>query len=225
MSDVEVILDDETLIKYLILYRADINWAKQIEKLRNKYPNNNSSYIEKRVAATILMPALDRSLQKRDFPPESLLFGCSKFDTFDETDWIGHLKKVIIQDRETLALRTQALDLGVISPIEYNPRARQALHWLMDEVHKSETTADSDKLVIKGKMENLVYIYGGAVICNVFEKPEYSKWIKNLMNWRTSYFFERLIHNVYTAEQILKIKCNDVEQIKRTDPELVKSWC
>lgn len=222
MSNEDITLDDETLIKYLNLYNADIDWSVPLAKVANKFSNEGREGLEKRAAATILMPVMDRSIQKRDFPPEGLLFGCAKFDTYDEMDWRKNLKKVISQDRATLELRIQALDLGIISPVEYNARSRQAYNWLTSAAEASETTRDCDKAQIRQKMETLVFIYGGAVICNVFDKPEYGKWIKQLMNWRTGYFFERLIHRIYTPEQILKIKRHDIEEIKRTNPELIK---
>jgi hypothetical protein len=98
--------------------------------------------------------------------------------------------------------------------VEYVPMTRQALNWLMERVEDSPA-----KEATKTKMQNLVFAYGGATICNIFLKPEYQTKINKIPNWRTGYFFERLIYEVYKPEQMLRIKEHELNKV---DSKLVK---
>lgn len=208
---------------YLQIYNADIDWDPHLQVLKKRRLNGTQERIDEvvnQVACAILLPSYDKSVISD--PPEKLLFTCPKFSQFDSRNWNEELEKIVIKDQKIQQVRKQALSFGVIYPIHYNPRARQALNWLMYEATRSPTTEGVEERVLQEKMEKLVFSYGGAVICNVFNRPEYSKKIHNLLNWRTAYFFERLIHEVYRPEEILKIKEHDIEEVRRSNPKLIK---
>ncbi len=208
---------------YLQIYNADIDWGPHLKLLKQRKLNSagsNWDEVLNQVACTVLMPVYDKSVISD--PPEKLLFTCPKFSQFDSRNWHEELEKVAAKDEKIQEVRKQALTFGVIYPIHYNPRARQAFSWLVDKALSSNTTEGTDEKVIKEKMEKLVLAYGGAVICNIFNKPEYGRKINTLLNWRTGYFFERLIHEVYKSDEILKIKAHDIEEIKRSNPNLIK---
>lgn len=217
----------DTYTKYLKIYNADIDWEPQLTLLSKRLTggaarasNDVINQMKKQVACTILLPTYDKSAISD--PPEKLLFTCSKFSQFEGRDWHADLERIVAQDADNLLTREQAIDFGLIYPIQYSPRARQAFNWLMDSAEASGTTHDIDPNVIRQKMENLVLFYGGAVICNIYNKPEYAKKIGNILNWRTGYFFERLIYEVYKPEEILKIKQHDIAEIQRSHPQLIK---
>ena len=67
-------------------------------------------------------------------------------------------------------------------------------------------------------MKNLVKIYGGAVICNVFNN--YGLNIDKVLNWRSGYFIEKEIYKVYSIEQIIKIK---KAEMAKTNPNYIKT--
>lgn len=210
------------LVKYLEIYTAPnppVDWKTHLDNLTERVRDRDRR--RQQVAFAILLPAYDKSVVRNGMDPAKLLFGAPKFDQFDGRDWWDDLIKVKQQDDGHIETRQQALNHGFVYPLEYNPRWRQAFRWLIERVEKHNDN-DLNLEDSKHKFENLVFCYGGAIICNIFNKPELSKRIESLPNWRTAYFFERLIHKVYKPEEIIQIKKNDIEEIKRSDPKLIK---
>lgn len=219
------VLPREQAIKYLQVYNADIDWDPHLSTLYSRLvkklgPEAAKLAIRKQIACTILLPITDYSVNTD--PPENLLFWCSSYHQFDSRDWVKELFDIWKKDQKIEETRAECLDIGIIYPLEYNPNTRQAFHWLIDRVKKSESFNELNKDQIYNKFQNLVYAYGGAVVCSVFNKPEYSKKIDKIPNWRSAYFFEKLIYEVYKHEEILKIKQHEINKIKSVNSKLVK---
>jgi hypothetical protein len=90
-------------------------------------------------------------------------------------------------------------------------------------MEKAKENAIDDEVVISAdKLQNLVYVYGGRVVCGVFEKPELSTKIDRLPHWRSGYFFERLIHDTFSETQIIEIKTHEINKLKNSGSNLVK---
>lgn len=201
--------------QYLSIYHADIDWVPHIDELfrmidkKSKSSEEATTRKRNHIAYCIIAPLDEPNLIKE--PYHRLLFGCSSFSGFNDRDWSAELQQIWVQDARIEKQREELIKMGIIYPLEYVPVTRQALSWLL------ERSPEPDKA--KAKMQNLVYAYGGAVICNIFLKPEYQTKINKILNWRTGYFFERLIHEVYKPEQLLKIKEHELNKV---DQKLVK---
>lgn len=216
-------LKPEEFIKYLAIFNADTNWephlielAKQTAK-RHKDPSVARETRRKQVACTIMLPYFDSTCISD--PPENLLFKCHTYHQFNSRDWMYELEKFVNKDVIIKANRDEALSLGVVYPIEYNPNTRQAFRWLSEA---SQARGDWNENDTAKKLKNLVHAYGGAVICNVFMKPEYKTKLQKILNWRSGYFFEHLIYEVYSPKEIIKIKNQELLKIKNSDPNLIK---
>lgn len=205
-------------VQYLKIYNADIEWLDYIGELYALLLRKTKSEIEAKqrvkqhISFTILAPMEDPSIIKE--PYHRLLFGCSSFARFNDKDWESELRSIWEHDAKIEKYRNQLLSMGIIHPIEYVPMTRQALNWLMERVEDNQA-----KDSVRMKMQNLVFAYGGATICNIFLKPEYQTKINKIPNWRTGYFFERLIYEVYKPDQMLKIKEHELNKV---DSKLVK---
>lgn len=207
-------------LKYLKLYVDDIDWAPQLEKLEAQLSKKNQmDNLKKQVACTILLPTYDKS--KLTDPPENLLFQVGMWHQINERNWIEEMRSIKKQDDHLDDFAEELLDLGIVHPLEYYPATRQAFNWLFDAAKYSniERTVSSNA---EETFRNLVYVYGGAVICSIFGKPELENRIKKLHNWRSAYFFRRLIHEVYSDKDILKIKSLEITKLKKADSKLVK---
>ncbi len=219
-------INKEDLVRYLNIYNSQHDWGPELDLLKKRIRKSHgqteqaNKLILNQIACTVLLPLYDKSVITN--PPEKLLFTCSKYSQFDSRDWYTDLRATLEKDKKIEQVREQALSFGVIYPIVYDPKSRQALMWLTDRMRKDDAyTQESDESSSR-KLENLVYSYGGAVICNVFTKPEYQKKLNGILNWRTGYFFERLIHEVYKPDEILKIKKYEIADIKKSNPKMIK---
>lgn len=207
-------ITSELLTKYLTIYVADIDWGPHLNKLFQR--NRGDSLATKQRSVKGLLLPFHEGKYLIDNKPEDILF--KNYTSFAERDWVGEFRAILKKDNELTEFRKKLLDLGVVYPIEYNPNTRQAFRWLREH---SEAAGDySDKAA--QNFTNLVYAYGGAAICNVFLKPEWGPKIAKLYSWRSAYFFEKLIHEVYTKDQIFKIKSHEIEKIQKSDANLVK---
>ena len=112
----------------------------------------------------------------------------------------------------------ELLSIGIIDPIDYSPLTRQSFNWLYSQAEQNGDLNDRNKDIVIKKMQNLVRIYGGAVISNVFQNHKIV--IDKVFNWRSGYFFEREIYNVYNYDQIKKIKKTEIEKL---NPKYVKT--
>jgi hypothetical protein len=221
----QIVLPREQAVKYLQVYNADIDWNPHLNTLYSRLTKKLGEEaakiaIRKQIACTILLPTIDSSVHTD--PPENLLFWCSSYHQYDSRDWIKELFEVWKKDEKIEEIRGKCLEVGIVYPLEYNPNTRQAFNWLTDCANRSGCISDENKEHIYKKLQNLVFAYGGVVICSVFGKPEYSKKIDKIPNWRSAYFFEKLIHEVYKSDEILKIKQHEINKIKSVNSRLVK---
>lgn len=214
-------LSKEDAIKYLNLYVGDSDWARHIDalwgRLAKKYGDEEArSLLKKTIACAILLPVYDRT--KIPELPENLLFWCPSYQQFSEKDWFSLLLDVIEEDRKIESWRLECQRLGVVHPIVYAPWSRQAYNWLYSAAENSNQVTDENRDQLEKRFERLVLTYGGLVICHIFQKEEF-KVKKKVLNWRTGYFFERLIFDIYSIDQVIKIK---KQELAKTNPTLVK---
>ena len=209
------------LVKYLQLYTdPDVDWLTVINNVGKSIPKDE---LRQRIAFTILLPVHEKYALKNT-SLESFMMFCHKWNQYNTRQWWDDLQKVIAQDNKIKTIRDKCLALGVIDPIQFNPITRQARNWLINEADNSGDLTDTNRDYISKRLENLVYAYGGNVICGIFTKPEWKPQLSKLHNWRSGYFFERLIHRVYTnPEDVIKIKTQELNKLRSADSKLVKS--
>lgn len=213
-------------LKYLTIYNADINWQPYVDEVWTNLASRMDrekaqAELKKRIACAMLLPFYEKHAVQN--PPQNLLFFCHKWTQYNSRDWVKEYQEVLSKDIEIERIRKEALRIGVIAPLEYNPNTREAFNWLYNQAKDTNALTESNKDQIKKNMQSLVYAYGGVIISNiVFNKPEWKTKINNIPNWRSGYFFERLIHEVYSETEILKIKTHEINRMKHSDSKLVK---
>ena len=213
-------------LKYLNLYNADIDWKPFVDDLWSSLVTRlgaaqAQAEIQKRIACTIMLPYYEKHVIQD--PPQNLLFFCHKWTQYNSRDWIQEYKDIQERDKEIEAIRKKALAIGVIVPLEYNPNTRESFNWLYSQSKNSGDLTEANKETIKKNMQSLVYAYGGVLISNIiYNKPEWQPKLRAIPNWRSGYFFERLIHEVYKEHEILKIKTHEINRVKNSDSKLVK---
>lgn len=218
-------LPHDVSTKYLNLYVGHSDtWLDAITRLYGLLKSRNKELPEEQllekikqgISFAILFPAHDRSLKIDKDNPENHLFWSQSFSQLEGKDWFAEFQKVFRQDTNITEYRKEVLKLGVIDAVEFHPLSRQAYRWLCESAESSEVELTPE---LKKKFYNLVMAYGGAIITYMYEK--HSKEIdKKVINWRSAYFFERLMYQVYQPEQVIKIKQND---INNTNPQWVKT--
>ena len=213
----QAVIDRSVWIRYLTVYNGDDDWDNQIyrvykELLRKHSETEAAALMRKILACTVLLPTQDRSHRNAE-SPSSLLFKCRYYHQFEEKDWVADFYKVLELDEEIQTHRNKALSLGIVDPVDYAPVTRQAFNWLFDSAVKSGAVTDSNKEHIKTLCQRLVWAYGGTVVCSVFRKEQ--RKVDQISNWKTNYFFERLIYEVFTPEQILQVKHQELQQVNK----------
>lgn len=194
--------------KYLKLYVADIDWSPHIANLwsnsQKKFKDINQAkdHVKKAIACTMLLPAI-QSIPIPN-PPSNLLFWCTGWKQFNENDWFAMLLEIFREDLKIFENRNKIIHLGVIYPIDVPPMTRQAYNWLYDKAIEKEIFTDLQLKDLKDKFSNLVKVYGGAVVCNLFINHKLN--VDKVFNWRSGYFFEKQIHKVYSLDQIFALK-------------------
>lgn len=227
MSTMEdlITLSKEKALQYLKVYNSDINWEPHINTLGSRIRTKNGlsesqDLLRRQIACTILLPQYDKDTITD--PPEKLLFTCSKYHQYEEHDWLREFSDIAEKDAFIADVRAKALNLGVVYPLEYNPNTRQAFNWLCEEAERRGDLHDKNRMEVTKKFQNLVYAYGGVVICSVFGKPELKPKISKILNWRSGYFFERLIFEAYKSEEIIRIKQHELNKLINENSKLVK---
>lgn len=209
--------------KYLTHYVGQADWDTHLTRLwdmlQKQYGRMGQKDLKdlmlRQVACTILLPYYDKS--KLTEPPENLLFWCSKYHQFKDRDWFDLLTKVYNRDRQIEGWRNQVQSLGIIDPIDYAPMTRQAFNWLYQSAKDSGVVTESNRHSVEKTHQRLVHAYGGVVVCSIFQKEQGK--VKRVHSWRTNYFFERLIYDVYSVDQVVKIK---QQELQRTNKKLVR---
>lgn len=226
-EDLEKVIQDNALpinvaSEYLRLYVAEIEWDTPIQRLykrvQGKHDANSLPKVMRRIlSCAILLRAFEPSVPLDSSNPDSLLFRVSTYHQFKEKDWFEQLQLVIKKDLAIQDWRKQVLGLGVVERIDFQPYYRQAFNWMMAKAEEEGVHTEEDKELIENRFRRLVQAYGGSVICNIFTR--HTDVIKKVLNWRSGYFLERQIFQVYTVQQVLKIKKLELE---RTNSQLVK---
>ena len=200
------VLTKDLAAKYLTLYLGESEWKDKIDQLfvvqKKKLGEDKAKdFVKKSIACACLSPVINKSA----IPDEKhvLLFWVSGWPQFNERDWFGLFKDVLKADIQIEKNRSLILQEGVFDHIDIPPLTRQAYNWLYEKLDKESFSSQDKKEESVTKMKNLIKIYGGAVICNVF--TNYGLNIEKVLNWRSGYFIEREIHKVYSTEQIIKI--------------------
>lgn len=209
-------LDKEVAVRYLTIYLGEPSsgtWSEQIDKLYKKLKRKDQ--IKNVLAHAILVSTTDKSIDVE--VPENFLHRSQFFRQLSEKDWFKDFQKVVEEDLAIDKYRAEAKSLGIIDPIEYQPYTRQAFNWLYDRAEDAGDITPQNKERVTRLLKNLVYAYGGAAICSVF--TQHSEVLSKVTNWRTGYFFERVLFKVYTPEQVMKIK---KQELAKTMPKLVK---
>jgi hypothetical protein len=214
-------LDIKAAVRYLTIYLGEPvqgDWESHIGELYNRHKPKQediAAFMRNTISCAILMPLHD---QVNTEHPENVLHKCPYWRQINERDWFADLRKIAAEDLDIMTNRAQMLSLGVIEPLAWQPYTRQAFNWLYAHSERAGCITEENKDVIRTRMSNLVYAYGGMVTCAVFEKSP--DWVKRVNNWRTGYFFEKTIYKVFTAEEMYKIKKRELE---KSDEKLVKS--
>ena len=204
-------------VRYLNIYvGSDPNWKQYLGEIFNKVKDPDK--MRQLVSCAILLPAVDRSLTIDPAHPENLLFKIHAFRQLNERDWFKLFQDTFSRDVDIDAWRVMILAEGVIHPIDYAPMSRQAYNWLYEKAQNTGAVEIEGSNEISERFIRLVQVYGGAVICNIFSRHPHT--IQSLVNWRTGYFFERNIFNVYKKDEIIKIK---QAELQKTNKQLVKS--
>lgn len=212
----------ETLLT--IYLGEDEDWWGCVDRLRKQLlkkkgekdtDNDVIDRLKNVVSFAILMQSHDRSIRIDHEHPQNNLFWAVGYHQLGQKDWFQELKSVVRKDMEIAKHRKRILHLGVIDPIEYHPYSRQAYKWICEAVEGTNIELNPTR---QSKIRKFVMTYGGAVVSHVLYKNR-PLVDRRVINWRTTYFLERVIHEVYDVEQIVKIKEND---LKSTNPDWVK---
>lgn len=208
--------------KYLTIYLGEADWKEKIGQLwtvqKKKLGDEQKAkdFIKKSVACACLSPIIN----KNAIPDEkhAMLFWVSGWPQFNERDWFELFRGIAKKDLEIERNRKIVIESGIFSQIDISPLTRQAYNWLYQNMEKESFSSQAKKEEATEKFKNLVKIYGGAVICNVF--TNYSSNVDKVLNWRSGYFIEREIHKVYSLDQILKIK---KAELNKMNPKYIKT--
>jgi hypothetical protein len=206
--------------KYLTIYLGEADWKEKIGQLwtvqKRKIGDEQQAkeFIKKSVACACLSPIIN----KAPIPEEKhvMLFWVAGWPQFNERDWFDMLRAIAKKDLEVENNRKIVLQSGIFNQIDVSPLTRQAFNWIYERTDKEQFSTEEKKQEALEKIKNLVKIYGGAIICNVF--TNYPLNIEKVLNWRSGYFIEKEIYKVYSLDQILKIK---KAELNKTNPKYI----
>lgn len=213
---VENELPPNVAMEYLNIYVGNSGWEENLKKLVAFTRGKNLEKIRRQIICCgILLPSIERNTNVE--PYDTYLRRLCGWAQVKDKDWFAMFQEVVKQDVAITDRRIMALGLGVIDPIEYAPNTRQAYNWLYMKAEEAGAITSESKEDVKLRFQNLVKAYGGAVICNIFTRHEGE--LRKVLNWRSGYFFERVLWDVYTLDQVKKIKQKELDT---TSERLVK---
>lgn len=218
----ENVLPIDIAEKYLSIYVGEEDWKKHINKLwsnlenKNKNPELSKEQIKNIISCATLLPTIEK--MNIPDPPYLLLFWCTGWAQLHERDWFSLFQDVVKKDILIQSNRKRLLHLGIVDPIDYSPLTRQGYNWLFSEAESFGSVTNENKKDIENKLQNIVRIYGGAVVSNIFMK--YKNNISKIHSWKSGYFFEREVYNIYSFDQIMKIKSLELQKL---NPKYVKT--
>lgn len=206
-------LSIEVADKYLTLYLGESNWPEKISQLwtvqsKRHGEEKAKEIVKKCIACACLSPVINKTA----IPEENhvLIFWVAGWPQFNERDWFSMFKEVVKSDIEIEKNRTLVMQCGIFEHIDIPPLTRQAYNWLYERLDGEKFVSQEQKEKSVTKMKNLVRIYGGAVICNVF--TSYCSNVDKVLNWRSGYFIEKEIYKIYSIDQIIKIKKAEIQK-------------
>lgn len=206
-------LSIEVADKYLTLYLGESNWPEKISQLwtvqsKRHGEEKAKEIVKKCIACACLSPVINKTV----IPEENhvLIFWVAGWPQFNERDWFSMFKEVVKSDIEIEKNRTLVMQCGIFEHIDIPPLTRQAYNWLYERLDGEKFVSQEQKEKSVTKMKNLVRIYGGAVICNVF--TSYSSNVDKVLNWRSGYFIEKEIYKIYSIDQIIRIKKAEIQK-------------
>lgn len=201
--------------RYLKLYIADIDWEPHIATLwgnaqkRFREDSASKDFLKKAISCAILLPVTNGTNIPEQ--PSNLLFWCTGWKQFSEVDWFAEFLDVLKEDVRIIQNRNKLIQLGIIDPIDFPPMTRQAYNWLYEKALEKERLSGAQLDALKEKFANLVRVYGGATICNMFINHKIN--VDKVFNWRSGYFFEKQIHKVYSLDQISTLKKAEIAKL------------
>lgn len=201
--------------RYLNIYVAERDWLPDIERVFTR-TRGNTQQCQERVSAAILMPLVSK-VQIPD-PPENLLYMCHKYHQFEGHDWYDMWVKTALKDRKIASFRTKCENVGIIENVDFVPTTRQAYRWLIEESVNAGDLTDQNKTRVEAALLRLVWAYGGVPIVETFNKNSFAIK-KEMVNWRTGYFFEKIMHKTFREDQLLIMKKEEL----RSNPTRVKT--
>ena len=205
------VISSEVAVRYLSLYLGESNWPKHImtiwrRRLKGSSEDQAKDYMRNLISFVVCLSEKDES--KLTDPPENFLFWAQKYDELYEEDWFSKFQSIVKKDVEILKAQKSLISLGYIDPIEYCPTTRQAFNWLFERTDMSTEA--------KNVYETFVKIYGGTAIISVFNDDKSRSAVARNHRWRRPYFFERLVHQVYNLDQLMKIKTSELKKANET---------
>lgn len=229
LDQLKKVIEDKSLPmelaqKYLKLYVADIDWTEHITALwknsisKLKDEQAAKDHLKRAVACSVMLPYTEKT--PIPDPASNLLFWCTGWRQFNQHDWFDIFIDVLKEDVKIINKRNKLIKMGVIDRVDIFPMTRQAFNWLYEkcsEDYGNEQIVSND---VKEKITNLVKVYGGAVICNIF--INYKLNVDKVFNWRSGYFFEKEIHKIYSLDQIEKIKLSEMKKINSKHIKLIE---
>jgi hypothetical protein len=228
IQSLEAVVSEGTLSfdvaeRYLTIYLGEADWKDKITSLWNLQKKKHSDIVtakdmvKKAVACACLIPVLEKASIPED--NHQLLFWVTAWAQFKEKDWFSLFQDVIKNDIIIENNRKKILQMGIFEQIDMSPLTRQAYNWMYDKFDQESFSSEEKKKESLEKIKNMVKIYGGAVICNLF--TNHKSHIDKVFNWRTGYFIEKEIHKIYTLEQIARIK---TAEINKTNKNYIKNF-
>lgn len=214
-------LDKKEAAKYLTLYLGNADWNQAINRLflqlKKKHGSDIAAAMRRTLACAILLPKDDHIKVPSD--PTKVLFWATSAANQAQKDWWEALQAEMARDKEIDKNRHIVSTLGVIHPIDYSPVTRQAFNWMYAKGMEVGHIDKSNKHEVEKKLKNLVSIYGGQVVCNLFNmNTRNNPVLDKVVNWYSAYFVERLIYETYSLDNVIKIKKLELE---KTNKDLV----
>jgi hypothetical protein len=212
-------------VEYLKLYLGPADWERHLGALWTRLSRSGRSQSEARLAVrqafavALLLRVHDPSRPFDRERPWDLLHRAYSWDQAKERDWWADFQEVVAHDRKIEHWRDAVCRLGYIDPIDCAPYTRQAFNWLWERAEREGSITPETKEEISRRHENMVKAYGGAALSNLF--LEHEDALRKVLNYRTGYFVERVLLDVYDVEQIVKIK---TVELGKTNPQLVKRF-
>ncbi len=207
--------------KYLTLYLGPADWDSALKRLMSqlrKYKSSPTEQMREIVSCAILLPVYTDTRVPQE--PTTVLFWAKSPSNLELRNWYQTLKDEMVKDVQLEKNRQIVSSSGLIHPIDYSPLTRQAFNWMFLKGKEIGHINDQNKHDVEQRYKTLISIYGGQVICSLFQKnTRTNPVLTKVINWYTGYFIERLIYSTFDLTQVMKIK---EQELKKTNKSLIK---